>query len=417
MQSQPQTERTTKVLGFTPNVFFLGVVSFLTDLSSDMIQNMLPLYLANVLGAKTSIIGLVEGVGDSSSSLLRIVSGWMSDRMGKRKGLTALGYFLSAASRPFLLLASVWAAVLAIKFTDRVGKGIRAAPRDALLADSAEKRQMGKSFGFHRAMDTLGAVVGVGLAAAIVYGLQGSTPKLEWNTFKVIVITGMVPGFLAVLVLVAFVRERSKGAVAMEKARGGKVHLGQLGGRYWAFLIVMLTFSLGNISTAFLVLRAQNLGIALYQIFLLLLAFNLFYTVSSLPAGMVSDKIGRKAVIGAGWLVYGLTCVGLAVASSWWHVLGLFLAYGLYQGMTDGVTGAMVGDLIPQERRGEAYGFYHTMLGIAILPASVVAGVLWQVFGPAAAFWYGAALGFTACAGLLVLVHGKTGAVAIAGES
>lgn len=393
-----------RLLGVQPNVFFLGLTSFLNDISSEMIFTLLPLFLSNVLGVGTAIIGLIEGVADSTATLLRVGSGWLSDRLQRRKGLAVLGYSLSTVAKPFLYFANTWSLVLAVRFTDRVGKGIRTAPRDALVADSSPPKEWGRSFGLHRAMDTAGAMLGLAMAAVIVFMLQRGEVALGRNTFQTLVLAGIAPAVIAVLILVIFVREQRKkkpqadspGGVPGIKSKGFDI-------RFKVFLAIVILFTLGNSSDAFLILRAQNLGLSVFHILLLLVLFNLVYSLTSMPAGILSDKWGRKALIGIGWSLYGLVYLGFAVASTPWQVILLFALYGVFYGMTEGVARALVADIVPVEKRGTAYGLYNGAVGITVLPASLIAGFLWQTISPAAPFYFGAIMALTALLGLIVL--------------
>jgi MFS family permease len=398
--SQPK-----KVLGVSRNVFFLGWVSFLTDVSSDMIFNVLPLFLSNVLGVGTAFIGLIEGLGDSAATILKVASGWFSDKIGRRKGPTTAGYVLSTMAKPFLYIASAGWAVLVIRVAERSGKGIRTSPRDALVADSTSPEEMGRSFGFHRALDTLGAVVGIASAVAIVLFMQRGEALLYSDTFKMLVIIGTIPAVLSVLLLIFFVHERrtplpkrEETVVAAAAGRG-------LDRRFKLFLGVIVLFTLGNSADAFLVLRAQDIGFSVLYILLLLALFNLVYASISYPSGVLSDRLGRKRLIVAGWSMYALTYLGFALAGAWWHVIFLFALYGVYFGLAEGATRAFVADIVPVERRGTAYGLYHGAVGFALLPASVIAGVLWQVIGPAATFYFGAAMSGAALVGFLFLIR------------
>ncbi|MFH1140962.1 MAG: MFS transporter, partial [Chloroflexota bacterium] len=264
MKNVPTSEK--RYLGFNQNVFWLGWVSFLTDVSSEMILNLLPLLLKNVLGVGTAVIGVIEGVADSTATLTRLPSGWLSDRLGRRKGLTFLGYGLSTVSKPFLYLASSWGLVLGVRFADRVGKGVRTAPRDALLADSTSQEDRGRNFGFHRAMDTAGAMVGILGAALIVFLMQRGNVNLERNTFRTIVIVGTIPAVLALIVLWWFVREvgtSKKSAIATGLVPSES---GRFPTAFKVFLPIAMLFTLANSSDAFLLLRAQNLGLSVLQI-------------------------------------------------------------------------------------------------------------------------------------------------------
>ncbi len=401
-----------KVFGFSRNVFFLGVVSFLTDVSSDMIFTLVPLFLLNVLRVGTPVIGLIEGIAEGTASLLKVLSGWLSDRLGRRKGLAVFGYSISTLAKPFLYFATTWGAVAAVRFADRVGKGIRTSPRDALVADCAPSEEMGKSFGLHRAMDTLGAVAGLSVAALVVYVVQKGGLELTRDAFQTVVLVGIVPAVLAVLVLLFFVRERGKGA---DSGRVSCSANGQPSGavqtkkgfdfRFKLFLAMVVVFTLGNSSDAFLILRAQDLDFSVPQILLLFVAFNLVYALVALPAGLVSDRLGRKGVIVVGWSIYALTYLGLAVASAAWHVWLLFALYGLYYGVAEGVSRAFVCDLVPEDRRGTAYGLYHTAVGLSLLPASLIAGWLWHLIGPEAPFFFGAGMAGVAAVGFLLLIR------------
>jgi len=405
-----EQEGEKKVLGVSRNVFFLGWVSFLTDVSSEMIFTVMPLFLLNVLKVGTPVIGLIEGIAEGTASLLKLVSGWLSDRLGRRKSLTVFGYTLSTLSKPFLYIASSWGVVLAVRFSDRVGKGIRSAPRDALVADSTSPKEMGRSFGFHRAMDTAGAVLGLALAALIVYLVEREGLQLTWHAFRALVLSGIGPAVLAVLVLLFFVREKKRGA----QRKSGEPATAQpvreapaktaLDRRFKLFLVMMVLFTLGNSSDAFLILRAQNLGFSVFLVLLLFVAFNLVYALAAMPAGVVSDRLGRKRVIVVGWTIYALSYLGLGLASAKWEVWLLFALYGLYYGISEGVTRAFVSDLVPVEKRGTAYGWYHAAVGISLLPASVIAGLLWQYISPAATFYFGAGMAGVAMLGLLLFI-------------
>ena len=401
-----------RFFGFSRNVFFLGLVSFLTDVSTEMIFTLVPLFLLNVLRVGTPVIGLIEGIAEGTASLLKVLSGWLSDRLGRRKGLAVFGYSVSTLAKPFLYFATIWGVVAAVRFVDRVGKGIRTSPRDALVADSAPPEEMGKSFGFHRGMDTAGAVIGLAVAAMVIYLVQRGGLELTRDAFQTIVLVGVAPAVLAVLVLLFFVRERGKGA----DSRGVSCPAnGQPSGavqankgfdfRFKLFLAVTVVFTLGNSSDAFLILRAHSLDFSVPQILLLFVAFNLVYALAALPAGLVSDRLGRKGVIVVGWSIYALAYLGLAVASAAWQVWLLFALYGLYYGVAEGVSRAFVCDLVPAERRGTAYGLYHTAVGLSLLPASLIAGWLWHLIGPEAPFFFGAAMAGTAMLGFVLLIR------------
>jgi len=394
-----------KLFGLSPNVIFIGFVSFLTDVSSELIFTLMPLFLANVLGTATVVIGLIEGVAESTASLLKLFSGWLSDRLGNRKYLSFFGYALSTLSKPFMLIAHAWGPIMAIRFADRVGKGIRAAPRDALVGDSVDENNRGKAYGFHKAMDTAGAALGLLLAAGIVFLLQRDVVNLQADTYRWMIIIGIVPAFIALFFFI-FIKEPPKKHVdAFDAPATLSAKEKDLDKRFKIFMVIMFLFTLGNSSDAFIVLRAQSLGNSVLLISIMLILFNIVYALFSMPAGILSDRLGRRKVIIAGWIVYALVYLGLATADQDWIIWILYAFYGLYYGLTQGVYRALVCDLVPEERRGTAFGFYNGIVGITLLPASLIAGWLWQSISPAAPFYFGAALAGLSAIGLLVFVR------------
>jgi len=397
-----------RVWGLNPNVFFLGIVSFLTDVSSEMIFTLIPLFLSNVLGAATTIIGLIGGLSDSADAIFRIFSGWLSDRIGKRKFLAVAGYSISTVAKPFMYLASTWGVVLGVRFSDRIGKGIRTSPRDALIADSVSPEERGKGFGLHRTMDTLGAVLGLSIAAIVIYLVQGGGLALSLKTYQWLVLIGIVPAVLAVIILVRFVKERERKPPSPGTPRPGFNLIKLAAGfdtRFKVFLAVMAVFTIGNSSDFFVILRAQNLGSSVFHIVLMLVLFNATYAAISLPAGKLSDRLGRRRVIAFGWGVYALVYLGFALATNLWQVWLLFAAYGIYYGIVDGVARAFVADLVPAEKRGTAYGLYHGVVGLTLLPASLIAGWMWQAYSPSAPFFFGASLACAAMIGMMVFTR------------
>jgi MFS family permease len=380
------------------NVWIVAITSFMTDISSEMIINTLPLFLKNVLGVKTSIIGLIEGVAESTAGFIKLYSGWISDKLKKRKILAVLGYAISALSKPLFFFAHGWGVVAAARWGDRVGKGVRTAPRDALVADSTEPSQRGLAFGFHRAADTAGAFVGLLAAFAIVWLLQSGGNDLKAHTFRILVLVSLLPAVLAVLILAVGAKDVPVAGPAAAPRFGFKA----LGKNFVIFVLIVGIFELGNSSDAFIILRAQERGLSIAGILAMLIAFNFVYTVIALPAGKLSDRVGRRRIIMAGWALYVLTYLGLAVARSAVHIVILYIMYGAYYGLSYGTAKAMVADLVPQPARGMAYGTYNAVLGLTDLPASMIAGVLWsgvgawKGFGPAAPFYFGAAMAFLA---------------------
>ena len=346
------------------NIWAVGLTSFFMDVSSEMVINILPLFLSNVLGVKTNIIGLIEGVAESTASILKIFSGWLSDKLHARKWLAVAGYGLSAISKPFFYFANSWGWVAGVRWVDRVGKGIRTAPRDALVADSIEEKKRGLAFGFHRAADTAGAMLGLLIALFVVWRSQSASLELGRSTFQTVVLVSLVPAFLAVLSLVLGVKEvKPKGQQAAPKFA-----FKALGKPFMTFMVIVGLFDLGNSSDSFLVLRAQERGISVIGILGLLAVFNLVYTLVSTPAGSLSDKVGRRNIIIGGWVVYALVYLGFGLASAAWQVWLLYIVYGLYYGMAYGTTKAMVADLVSSELRGTAYGTYNAILGIIDFP-------------------------------------------------
>jgi MFS family permease len=380
------------------NVWAASLTSFFTDISSEMILNILPLYLANVLGVRTDIIGLIEGVAESTASLLKIFSGWISDRLHARKWPAVVGYGLSTLSKPFFLLANTWQLVALVRWADRVGKGVRTAPRDALVADSIEPRARGLAFGFHRAADTAGAALGLLIALIVVWIGQAAAVNLTASTFQRLVLISLVPAGLAVIVLAFGARDVP---VKGQRARP-RFALASLGKPFVTFLFINGLFALGNSSDAFLVLRAQDRGLSVTAILAMLLTFNLVYTFISTPAGRLSDRVGRRRLIVAGWLIYAAIYLGFALAQAGWQVWGLYVVYGLYYGLAYGTSKALIADLVPEGLRATAFGTHEAMQGLMLLPASVIAGVLWEGvgswagLGPWAPFAFGATIALAA---------------------
>ena len=376
------------------NVWAVSLTSFFMDISSEMVINIVPLFLSNVLGVKANIIGIIEGVAESTASILKLFSGWLSDKLKGRKWIAVAGYGISALAKPFFYFANSWGAVAGVRWADRIGKGVRTAPRDALVADSIKPEQRGLAFGFHRAADTAGAMLGILVAALVVWLAQSNAIELGRKTFQTIVLISLLPAALAVLSLIIGARD-VKGA---EGLGAPKITFKGLGKPFVTFLIIVGIFDLGNSSDAFLVLRAQERGMGVLGILIMLAVFNLIYTLISTPAGSLSDRIGRRKVIIGGWIVYALIYLGFGMAGNATHIWLLYMVYGLYYGMAYGTAKAMVADLVPENLRGTAYGTYNAMLGIIDFPASLIAGLLWSGvggwtgFGPSAPFFFGAAM-------------------------
>lgn len=378
-------------------VVALAAVSFLTDVSSEMIYPLLPLFLAGTLGAGAGVLGLVEGAAESTAALLKLGSGWWSDRRPRRKPLVVLGYALSSAVRPLVALAQGAGHVLLVRLADRVGKGLRTSPRDALIADAVDPAVRGRAFGLHRAADHAGAVVGPLVAFALLAAAPGN--------LRLVFALSAVPAALAVAVLVAAVREGPRPAPARVAPAAGR----PLGRGFRAYLAVVLLFTLGNSSDAFLLLRAADLGVAPALVPVLWAMFHLVKAATSTPGGALSDRLGRRPLILAGWAVYALVYLGFARAEAAWHAWALFAVYGAFYGLTEGTEKALVADLVPADRRGAAFGAYHLAVGLGALPASVLFGLVWERLGAPAAFGLGASLAGAAAALLLVLVPAPRG--------
>lgn len=381
------------------NVWIVTLTSLLTDISSEMIANLIPFFLANVLGVRTAVIGLIDGLAETTASLTKIFSGAWSDKLGQRKWLTVAGYAISTLAKPFLFFANAWGWVMGVRFADRIGKGVRTAPRDALIADSIQKEQRGLAFGLHRAGDTFGAFLGLGIAALVIWLTQSGAAELSAATFRTLVLISIVPAALAVIVLAVGAVEVAKPAKGPE---AGKLSLGSVDGRFRAFLLTVVLFTLGNSSDSFILLRGQERGLNLLQVMGMALTFNAVYTVFAGPLGAWSDKIGRRKLILGGWLAYGLVYLGFGLSQTGWGIWALFGLYGLYYAATEGAAKALVADLVPEAQRGTAYGIFNAAIGLTALPASVIAGVLWQGvgawtgFGASAPFVFGAVMALLA---------------------
>jgi MFS family permease len=401
------------------NVWVASGTSFLTDVSSEMILNVLPLFLANVLGVRVWAVGAVEGIADTTAAVVKLLSGWYSDRFRTRKWPAVTGYAMSALVKPLYLMAGSWTAVAGIRWGDRVGKGVRTAPRDALLADSAPVARRGLVFGIHRAADTGGAVVGLLATIWVVQRFQGSGALLDAETFRTLVRWSLFPAFLGVLLLAVGARDvrsppSTEGAstegASTERATVPRLGFRGLGRGFGWFVACSVVFQMGNSADAFLVLRAQEQGFSVVGIMWILLAFNVVYASVAVPAGARSDRVGRKSVLLAGWVIYGATYLGFANVTAPSQVVALYLLYGGYHGLVAGAGKAFVSDLVPPGSRGLAYGTYAAAVGVVALPASILAGVLWEGagswsgLGPGAPFAFGAATAGVASLMLIVMV-------------
>lgn len=380
-----------------PNVLALGAVSFFTDASSEMIYPLLPLFITTTLGGSAVFVGAIEGTADSVSALLKLASGWLSDRTRRRKPLVVAGYLLASAVRPLVAIAQSVTHVALIRITDRVGRGIRGAPRDALIADSVEPDMRGRAFGFHRAADHAGAVVGPLIVFVLISQLGVGLRTIFW--------LAAIPAALAVITLIVAVREVPPAVSAPSSSSSPTLAPpSRLGGRFFAYLATLLLFTLGNSTDAFLLLRATELGVTTALLPVLWAMLHLVKAVSSTPGGVLSDRLGRKPVIVVGWMVYAVVYLLFGHASDAWHLWVLFAIYGVYFGLTEGVERALVADLVPVARRGAAFGWYNLAIGLGALPASVIFGAIYDRFGAVTAFTVGAAAALAASVGLWIVV-------------
>ncbi len=376
-------------------VIALSLVSLFNDASGEIIYPLLPLFLTETLGASKTFVGLVEGIAESVSSLLKLPAGWYSDRLPKRKGVVIVGYSIASLIRPLLALAVAAWQVLALRFIDRLGKGLRSAPRDAMIADAASPEARGMAFGFHRAMDHVGAIVGSLIAAWLVSIYHSDYRKIFW--------VAAIPGVVTVLILIFLVQEPPR-ATPKKVAPPLTFNLSGFHPDFKIFLAVLLLFMLSNSSDAFLLLRAKENGISTAMIPILWAALHVSKSLSSIIGGGLSDKFGRRKLIVAGWLLYAAIYFGFALAHTSFLMWILFLIYGIFFGLTEGVEKAFVADLVAPEQRGTAFGLYNLIIGIGALPASLLLGLLWQNFGAATALIASAIVSLLATVLLIGLV-------------
>jgi MFS family permease len=390
------------------NVFVVGLISLLNDASSEIIYPLLPLFLTAALGASPKILGLIEGAAESVSSLLKLFAGYFSDRRGRRKGLVVFGYSLANVVRPFIGFATSWYQVLAIRFADRVGKGIRTAPRDAMIADQVAVKERGLAFGFHRAMDHTGAVIGPLLGFLIILWIAQDRNNPTAADYKKVFLIASVPALAAVLVAIFGLRETlTKRGADVQGLTPPRLSLRGFDGNFKIFLCLVALFTLSNSSDAFLLLRASQAGVTESTIPLLWAALHASKVLSSLVGGDLSDRLGRKTLIVSGWLLYAAVYLGFAFVSSVGVAWTLFLIYGVYFGLAEGAEKALVADLVRPEQRGTAYGLYNLAFGVTVLPASLLMGLVWDWRGPQTAFIMSAGLGALAALLLLLTVSTK----------
>jgi MFS family permease len=379
-------------------VVALSLVSLFTDVSSEMIYPLIPAFLSTVLGAGALTVGTIEGAAETVAAMLKLASGWWSDRLTRRKPLVVAGYLLASVARPLVALAQGATQVLGIRLVDRVGKGIRTAPRDALIADAVDPGMRGRAFGFHRAADHLGAVIGP-LLAFVLLGLGLGMRR--------VFLLASIPAAIAVAVLVFGVQEPPRvGTALREGAAKNRSVPGKLGVRFWIYLSILFLFTLGNSTDAYLLLRAADLGVPVTMAPLLWAMLHVVKSASSTPGGALSDKLGRRPLIIVGWLLYAAVYFAFGAASRPWHAWALFAVYGIYFGLTEGVEKALIADIVPADRRGAAYGWYNLAIAIGALPASLLFGFIWESSGPATAFAAGAGLSLAAALALAVFLGG-----------
>jgi MFS family permease len=375
----------SRIRGLSGNVLALSLVSLFNDTSSEIIYPLLPAFLAMILGASPFAIGLIEGIAESVASLLKLFSGYVSDKIGNRKLPVFIGYALAALTRPFLAFVTTWPQVLIVRTADRVGKGIRGSPRDALIASSVPRERRGFAFGFNRAADHMGAVIGPVIAFLLLYYLAVDHDNPTEKEYQHVFLYASIPVVLGLIVIVLFVHEKTHREDGEARAPI-TFSLKGFDANFKSLLLVVALFTLSNSTDAFLLLRAQQSGIAPPLLPLLWMVLHISKLLSSLVGGHLSDIIGRRTLIVSGWVVYALVYAGFAFVGSPWQAWALFIVYGIYFGLTEGTEKALVADLVPEEKRGTAFGLYNLAYGITVLPASLWFGFVWTEYSAAAAF-------------------------------
>ncbi|MDP3791687.1 MAG: MFS transporter [Candidatus Omnitrophota bacterium] len=370
--------------GLNKNIIVLSITSFFTDISSEMLYPIIPIFLTSILGAPVAIMGLIEGAAEATASLMKVFSGWLSDRFRRRQPFVTFGYFLSSIGKLLLFLAYAWPMVFFARFVDRLGKGIRTSPRDALLADSTAIEYRGKAFGFHRAMDTLGACLGPILALWLLAILK--------DNIRQVFLIAFIPAILAVVVLLLFLKEKPKVAENRDRHHFSRIDIWKNGvcPKFKKFILISSIFAIGNSSDAFLIIRSKDIGLSISLVILAYVVYNISYSALSFPFGILSDKIDRKWVIVGGFSIFAMVYLGFGLYATRFTVWVLFAVYGFYMAMTDGVSKAYIADMVPAESRATAIGLYYCATGILVLLASVIAGLLWTYVGASAPFVYGA---------------------------
>lgn len=371
------------------NIIFLGLISFFMDISSEMVYPIIPLYLTASFGATPALVGVIEGIAESTASLLKVFSGYVTDKYKRKKPIAFIGYATGFLYKLALLFASSWTGILTARVVDRFGKGIRTAPRDVMVSESADNNAMGKSFGIHKALDMAGSAIGILLA----YLLLKKLGNKEAN-YQMIFAISIIPTLLALLMFV-FVKERKEVRKTKQREHFWR-NFSALDSRLKLYLLVIFLFTLGNSSNTFLLLRAKSAGFNDSNVILLYFLYNVTVSVFAIPFGKLSDKIGRKKVLTAGYLLFSLVYFGFAFATKTFSFVMIFILYGIFTAMTAGVERALIAEISPKELKGTMLGLHSTIAGIALLPASVICGFLWDVFGTAVPFVFGAAMSLLA---------------------
>jgi len=397
------------------NIFFLGLISFFTDLSTEMVYPLIPLYLVGTFGATHVLVGIIEGIAESMASLLKVYSGYLTDRFKKKKLLAFSGYAAGLVYKFTLIFASTWVGILGARVFDRLGKGIRTAPRDVLIAESIDKNNMGKAFGFHKALDMFGAGLGILIIFLLMNNSGGN------YDYKRLFLLSAIPAILG-LIMFIFVKEKSSQSkadgqtVAIDtstiQAKPQKIpfwkNINAVDGQLKLYLLVVFIFTLGNSSKAFMILKASDAGFNELNVILLFLIYHAVAAILSVPLGKLSDKIGRKNLLVPGYLIFAFCYFGFAFAGSKPAMIGIFALYGVYTAMITGVERAFVAEIAPGELKGTMLGLHSTVAGIALLPASIIAGILWTSFGSAVPFIFGACLSLLAAVLLIIFMKGRT---------
>jgi len=383
--------------GLTRNIFILGLVSLFTDISSQMVFPLIPLFLTTVLGAGAYAVGIVEGAAETTASLLKVISGYWSDKIKKRKPFLLFGYSLSSIAKPLFAFANVWPFVFFVRVIERIGKGLRTAPRDAIVAESCDENVRGKAYGFHRAMDGTGSVLGAIFAFLLL-------PILGYR--KIFLFT-LIPGIIAVFIIL-FVKEKNAPPKKETKEISIKLSFKELPLNLKLFILISSIFALGHFGYAFLLLRAKNIGLADNMAILLYVLFYIVYAICTIPSGILSDKIGRKPILTFGYSVFAITSLGLIFTSNIYNILLCFIIYGIFYAIIDGAQRAFVVDLAPEHLKATALGTFHTAIGLVALPGGCIAGLLWDKIRPEATFVYGFILAVISLSLLLIFLKNTT---------